>query len=165
MSQEKYIIYILWINCEFNGFLLVHSPFIDLHLNLFFFLMENFCLFLYNFFSFPLNAKMYIWCHKLKSALIMRTMLIELVMAPFFLSCKCFAGDWLNFWFPSYLQVDPSGELLLFSQGGCPWKEHLFALEKELQVETPIKFVLYPDQNGHWRIQCVPAGLNTFQNR
>uniref|UniRef100_A0A3Q4B731 Uncharacterized protein n=1 Tax=Mola mola TaxID=94237 RepID=A0A3Q4B731_MOLML len=62
-------------------------------------------------------------------------------------------------------QVDPSGELLLFSQGGCPWKEHLFALEKELQVETPIKFVLYPDQNGHWRIQCVPAGLNTFQNR
>lgn len=62
-------------------------------------------------------------------------------------------------------QVDPSGEVLLFSQGGCPWKEHLFALEKELQVETPIKFVLYSDQNGQWRVQCVPAGLNTFQNR
>uniref|UniRef100_A0A3P8SGP1 Myg1 exonuclease n=1 Tax=Amphiprion percula TaxID=161767 RepID=A0A3P8SGP1_AMPPE len=62
-------------------------------------------------------------------------------------------------------QIDPSGEVLLFSQGGCPWKEHLFALEKDLQVETPIKFVLYPDQNGQWRIQCVPAGLNTFQNR
>ncbi|KAG8007655.1 UPF0160 protein MYG1 [Nibea albiflora] len=62
-------------------------------------------------------------------------------------------------------QVDPSGEVLLFSQGGCPWKEHLFALEKELQVEMPIKFVLYPDQNGQWRVQCVPAGLNTFQNR
>uniref|UniRef100_A0A8C6TAS5 Chromosome 12 open reading frame 10 n=1 Tax=Neogobius melanostomus TaxID=47308 RepID=A0A8C6TAS5_9GOBI len=62
-------------------------------------------------------------------------------------------------------KVDPSGEVMMFSQGGCPWKEHLFALEKELQVETPIKFILYPDQNGHWRIQCVPAGLNTFQNR
>ncbi|TKS70623.1 UPF0160 protein MYG1, mitochondrial [Collichthys lucidus] len=62
-------------------------------------------------------------------------------------------------------QVDPSGEVLLFSQGGCPWKEHLFALEKELQVEMPIKFVLYPDQNGQWRVQCVSAGLNTFQNR
>lgn len=62
-------------------------------------------------------------------------------------------------------KVDPSGEVIMFSQGGCPWKEHLFALEKELQVETPIKFVLYPDQNGQWRIQCVPAGLNTFQNR
>lgn len=68
-------------------------------------------------------------------------------------------------WFSSHFQVDPSGEVLLFSQGGCPWKEHLFALEKELQVETPIKFVLYPDQNGQWRVQCVPAGLNTFQNR
>ncbi|XP_053723144.1 UPF0160 protein MYG1, mitochondrial [Synchiropus splendidus] len=62
-------------------------------------------------------------------------------------------------------EVDPSGEILLFSQGGCPWKEHLLSLEKELQVETPIKFVLYPDQNGQWRVQCVPAGLNTFQNR
>ncbi|XP_022063929.2 LOW QUALITY PROTEIN: UPF0160 protein MYG1, mitochondrial [Acanthochromis polyacanthus] len=62
-------------------------------------------------------------------------------------------------------QIDPSGEVLLFSQGGCPWKEHLFALEKDLQVEMPIKFILYPDQNGQWRIQCVPVGLNTFQNR
>ncbi|XP_042361911.1 UPF0160 protein MYG1, mitochondrial [Plectropomus leopardus] len=62
-------------------------------------------------------------------------------------------------------QVDPSGEVVLFSQGGCPWKEHLFTLEKELKVETPIKFVLYADQNGQWRVQCVPAGLNTFQNR
>ncbi|CAN9511821.1 unnamed protein product [Ophioblennius macclurei] len=62
-------------------------------------------------------------------------------------------------------EIDPSGEVVLFSQGGCPWKEHLFALEKDLQVETPIKFVLYADQNGQWRVQCVPAGLNTFQNR
>lgn len=62
-------------------------------------------------------------------------------------------------------QVDPSGEVVLFSQGGCPWKEHLFDLENELQVETQIKFVLYPDQNGHWRVQCVPADLHSFQNR
>ncbi|XP_016410355.1 MYG1 exonuclease isoform X2 [Sinocyclocheilus rhinocerous] len=65
----------------------------------------------------------------------------------------------------SRYQVDPSGELLLLAQGGCPWKEHLFALEKELKVDVLIKFVLYPDQSGHWRVQCVPAGLNTFQNR
>ncbi|XP_072521834.1 MYG1 exonuclease [Salminus brasiliensis] len=62
-------------------------------------------------------------------------------------------------------QVDPSGEIVMLAQGGCPWKEHLFSLEKELKVEIPIKFVLYPDQNGQWRVQCVPAGLNTFQNR
>ncbi|KAJ7998833.1 hypothetical protein DPEC_G00209070, partial [Dallia pectoralis] len=62
-------------------------------------------------------------------------------------------------------QVDPSGEVIMFSQGGCPWKEHLFSLETELNVEPSIKFVLYPDQNGQWRVQCVPAGLHTFNNR
>ncbi|KAM9859876.1 MYG1 exonuclease [Aulostomus maculatus] len=62
-------------------------------------------------------------------------------------------------------KVDPSGEVVMFSQGGCPWKEHMFALERELQIETPIKFVLYSDQNGQWRVQCVPCGLNSFQNR
>lgn len=62
-------------------------------------------------------------------------------------------------------QVDPSGEVIVLEQGGCPWKEHLFSLEKELGVNPPIKFVLYTDQNGQWRVQCVPAGLHTFQNR
>ncbi|XP_064161125.1 UPF0160 protein MYG1, mitochondrial [Anguilla rostrata] len=62
-------------------------------------------------------------------------------------------------------EVDPSGEVIILKQGGCPWKEHLFSLEKELSVNPPIKFVLYTDQNGQWRVQCVPAGLHTFQNR
>ncbi|CAL8355256.1 unnamed protein product [Gadus morhua 'NCC'] len=62
-------------------------------------------------------------------------------------------------------QADPSGEVVILSQGGCPWKEHLFALEEELKVDTPIKFLLYPDQNRQWRVQCVPAGLSTFKNR
>ncbi|XP_066528726.1 UPF0160 protein MYG1, mitochondrial [Hoplias malabaricus] len=62
-------------------------------------------------------------------------------------------------------QVDPSGEIVMLAQGGCPWKEHLFSLEKELKVDVPIKFILYPDQNGQWRVQCVPEGLNTFKNR
>uniref|UniRef100_A0A671RJ59 MYG1 exonuclease n=1 Tax=Sinocyclocheilus anshuiensis TaxID=1608454 RepID=A0A671RJ59_9TELE len=47
----------------------------------------------------------------------------------------------------------------------CPWKEHLFVLEKQLKLDVLIKFVLYPDPSGHWRVQCVPAGLNSFQNR
>ncbi|MBN3306282.1 MYG1 protein, partial [Amia calva] len=62
-------------------------------------------------------------------------------------------------------EVDPSGEVVVLGQGGCPWKEHLFSLEEELAMETPIKFVLYPDQSSQWRVQCVPAGLHTFQNR
>ncbi|XP_044299266.1 MYG1 exonuclease [Varanus komodoensis] len=62
-------------------------------------------------------------------------------------------------------EVDPSGEILVFGQGGCPWKEHLFSLEQELDVKTPLKFVLYTDLAGQWRVQSVPAGLHTFQNR
>ncbi|XP_028577359.2 MYG1 exonuclease [Podarcis muralis] len=62
-------------------------------------------------------------------------------------------------------EVDPSGEILVLAQGGCPWKEHLFNLEQELGVKKPLKFVLYTDLGGQWRVQCVPAGLHTFQNR
>uniref|UniRef100_UPI00398E3E7B MYG1 exonuclease n=1 Tax=Pristiophorus japonicus TaxID=55135 RepID=UPI00398E3E7B len=62
-------------------------------------------------------------------------------------------------------EEDPSGEIVVLVKGGCPWKEHLFELETEQEVETPIKFVLYRDQRGQWRVQCVPQGLGTFQNR
>ena len=50
-------------------------------------------------------------------------------------------------------KVDPSGEIIELEGGGCPWKEHLFELEKDLQIELPIKFVLYADQNNKWRVQ------------
>ncbi|PIN97601.1 hypothetical protein AB205_0061300 [Aquarana catesbeiana] len=63
------------------------------------------------------------------------------------------------------LQVDNSGEVVMLAQGGCPWKEHLFQVEKELSLEKQIKYVIYPDQSGKWRVQCVPTGPNTFQNR
>nr|XP_033794331.1 UPF0160 protein MYG1, mitochondrial isoform X2 [Geotrypetes seraphini] len=62
-------------------------------------------------------------------------------------------------------EVDTSGEIVIFAQGGCPWKEHLFHLEEELGIEKSIKFVLYADQNSKWRVQCVPVACNTFQNR
>ena len=60
-------------------------------------------------------------------------------------------------------QVDPSGEIIEFTEGGCPWKEHLFDLEKELEVEVPIKFAVFSDQNGKWRVQvklcCLDVSL------
>lgn len=57
----------------------------------------------------------------------------------------------LNFNFLS--KVDPSGEIIELEGGGCPWKEHLFELEKDLKIEVPIKFVIYTDQNKKWRVQ------------
>lgn len=51
-------------------------------------------------------------------------------------------------------------------QGGAPWKEHLFDLEKELCVEQPILYVLYEDEREHkWRIQCVPPAAGSFDQR
>eukprot|EP00795_Rhopilema_esculentum_P012606 gene12606-3310_t len=62
-------------------------------------------------------------------------------------------------------KVHESGEIINFGKGGCPWKDHLFEIEKELGMENKIKYVLFTDQNGKWRVQCVPIGLSSFENR
>jgi len=64
-----------------------------------------------------------------------------------------------------YLQVDESGELICLSPSSCPWKDHLLDLEEELKIEPTIKFVLYTDTSGMWRIQCVPTSRSSFDNR
>lgn len=61
--------------------------------------------------------------------------------------------------------VDACGEIIAFPRGGCPWKEHLFDLEKSLELDLQIKYVLYPDNSGAWRIQCVPLNRHSFDNR
>lgn len=62
------------------------------------------------------------------------------------------------------LEVDSSGEIISI-EGGCPWKDHLFTLEEKLSIDVPIKYVLFSDQNGKWRVQCVPVSLKSFENR
>ena len=64
-------------------------------------------------------------------------------------------------------QVHGSGRVLEFGQGGVPWKEHLFELEKEegISGDSSILYTLYTDQNGMWRIQCVPEQPRSFSNR
>lgn len=65
-------------------------------------------------------------------------------------SFQPFVHPWLGFFLS---KVDPSGEIIELEGGGCPWKEHLFELEKDLKIEVPIKFVIYSDQNNKWRVQ------------
>jgi len=64
-------------------------------------------------------------------------------------------------------EVDPSGKIILFEQF-CPWKEHLFELEKELAVapgDLPF-YVLYPDETANnWRIQAIPIAPESFESR
>jgi len=50
----------------------------------------------------------------------------------------------------------------------CPWKSHVFNLEAE-GVDGlnhgDLKYILYPDSNGAWRVQCVPLEECSFTNR
>ncbi|XP_067939504.1 MYG1 exonuclease-like isoform X1 [Watersipora subatra] len=63
-------------------------------------------------------------------------------------------------------QVHESGEIISFPQTGIPWKEHMLALEEELGVSVPVKYVLYEDAtNKRWRVQCVPVRSDSFENR
>lgn len=61
--------------------------------------------------------------------------------------------------------TDPSGEIICFPTGGLPWKGHLYELEKLHKVEKVIKFVLYTDQGGMWRVQAVTVEGTAFENR
>ncbi|XP_074659948.1 MYG1 exonuclease-like isoform X2 [Tubulanus polymorphus] len=67
--------------------------------------------------------------------------------------------------FEKRFQVDDSGEIVVLMQGGCPWKDHLFTIEEEQGIEGTTKFFLFADQNGNWRVQCVPIVLGSFENR
>ena len=62
-------------------------------------------------------------------------------------------------------ETDPSGEIIKFESGGLPWKNHLYELEKEHSVDPLIKFVLYTDQAGMWRVQAVTVEGKQFENR
>ncbi|EDO18446.1 hypothetical protein Kpol_1032p40 [Vanderwaltozyma polyspora DSM 70294] len=62
------------------------------------------------------------------------------------------------------LEVDPSGKIILFDQF-CPWKEHLYAVEKELGIENQIQFVLFQDSGKTWRVSTVPVSSTSFEFR
>ena len=61
--------------------------------------------------------------------------------------------------------VDASGEIIKLSSGGMPWKSHLYDLERKHSVEPLIKFVLYTDETGMWRVQAVSEEHAGFTNR
>lgn len=62
-------------------------------------------------------------------------------------------------------ECDTSGEILCLPSGGLPWKSQVYELEKDYALEVPIKYVLYTDQAGMWRIQCVSVEGKAFENR
>nr|XP_012139264.1 PREDICTED: UPF0160 protein MYG1, mitochondrial isoform X2 [Megachile rotundata] len=59
-------------------------------------------------------------------------------------------------------EVDPSGEIIELSQP-VPWSEHLFELEKEMNVEPLLKYMIFKESN--YRIRCVPVKPKSFVAR
>ena len=63
------------------------------------------------------------------------------------------------------LECDVSGEIICLPSGGLPWKSEVYDLEQVYKLSNPIKYVLYTDQAGMWRIQCVSVEGKAFENR
>ncbi|KAI8056785.1 metal-dependent protein hydrolase [Syncephalis plumigaleata] len=66
------------------------------------------------------------------------------------------------------LEVDASGAILCLEHF-CPWKEHLFELEKEQGItdttaNRPL-YVLYEDEKKCWRVQAIPTSPDSFASR
>jgi len=79
-------------------------------------------------------------------------------------------------WLPAYKivrdalstrkEVHPSGEIMKLPRF-CPWQEHLFDLEadEEAYREPLVKYILFQDSRGTWRIQAAPKVRGSFENR
>lgn len=61
--------------------------------------------------------------------------------------------------------IDISGHIIKFNNGGLPWLHHLYELEKQYNIINEILFVLYTDQQNMWRIQAVTKLGTKFTNR
>lgn len=68
--------------------------------------------------------------------------------------------------FEERFEVDESGKMILLPNGGVPWKEHLFALEKELEVSGLVYTIFQDKLSETWRVQAIPIDEHSaFENR
>uniref|UniRef100_A0A1B6DLN8 Uncharacterized protein n=1 Tax=Clastoptera arizonana TaxID=38151 RepID=A0A1B6DLN8_9HEMI len=58
--------------------------------------------------------------------------------------------------------IHESGEIIELVLGHCPWKDHFFYLEKSMNVEKPIKYVIFSDSSNNWRVQAVSVNPKSF---
>lgn len=72
--------------------------------------------------------------------------------------------------FDARTENHPSGQLMVLPRAGIPWKEHLYNIEDEaeIQQEKKVLYVLYPENEepgSKWRIQAVSKDFASFENR
>ncbi|KAK5963195.1 Myg1p PWA37_004906 [Arxiozyma heterogenica] len=83
-------------------------------------------------------------------------------------------NNYFNSWLPAKnivveaikkrMEVDPSGKIIVLSQF-CPWKEHLYNVESDEDIENTIEFVIFIDSSGSWRVSTVPVTSTSFKFR
>ncbi|XP_031830224.1 MYG1 exonuclease isoform X2 [Nomia melanderi] len=79
----------------------------------------------------------------------------------------------INNWLParSYVEevirnrfeVDSSGEIIEFTKPASEVMSHLFTIEKELNVQPTIKYIVFNDDT--YRVRCVPIAPSSFMCR
>lgn len=80
-------------------------------------------------------------------------------MGQSFLPAKKYVEEAFN----SRFDIDKSGKIILMPRF-VPWKEHLYAIEKENNAEGQILYVLFPS-GDQWRITAVPVSAGSFDSR
>lgn len=59
------------------------------------------------------------------------------------------------------LQVHESGEIIELKQV-CPWKQHLYDLEKDLGIDGVLKYCICQNSPTDYRVICVPVSANSY---
>lgn len=96
---------------------------------------------------------------------------MELVKKAFTERVMFYSEDWLGAYelvaaaVEKRCEVDKSGLIIELGPQGCPWKDHLATIETTLGIEGEIKYAIYLDKDGLWRIQAVPISPQSFTSR
>jgi len=90
-------------------------------------------------------------------------------MLGYIVECELPAREIVEAALTSRMEVHASGAVVCFANGGCPWKTHLYELERKHGLTEAagslVQFVLYPDSSGMWRVQAVTVEGTAFTNR
>ncbi|KAG5510588.1 hypothetical protein JKF63_06885 [Porcisia hertigi] len=96
---------------------------------------------------------------------------VEMAVSEFFQALTYLAFSWLparsivEAVFQHRHEFAESGKLMVFKDTKmCPWKDHLFELEKEHNCFGTVLYVVFSDGKG-WRVQAVPKTSTSFDIR
>ena len=85
-------------------------------------------------------------------------------MLGYIVECELPAREIVEAALTSRMEVHASGAVVCFANGGCPWKTHLYELERKHGLTEAagslVQFVLYPDSSGMWRVQAVTVEVS-----